>query len=156
MLMALVGYVLLMRPHGFAALILTDFTSHDHDGVNEPFARLFDPRPMIESLAAVGIVARAQPLPGERVLRPRAMNGWWAYTRWVQAKPHPRPLQHLEDAVYRGLQPSAAIRRRVQLVQAELGLQPGANGCVHPNPSPSPSPSPRPSPSPSPSPSPNP
>ena len=48
MLMALVGYVLLMRPHGFTALILPDFTSHDHDGVNEPFARLFDPRPMIE------------------------------------------------------------------------------------------------------------
>ena len=63
-----VGYVLLMRPHGFTALILPDFTSHDHGGVNEPFARLFDPAPMIASLAAVGIVARAQPLPGERLL----------------------------------------------------------------------------------------
>ena len=63
-----VGYVLLMRLHGFTALILPDFTSHGHGGVNEPFARLFDPAPMIASLVAVGIVARAQPLPGERVL----------------------------------------------------------------------------------------
>ena len=51
--------MLLMRPHGFTALILPDFTSHDHGGVNEPFARLFDPAPMIASLAEVGIVARA-------------------------------------------------------------------------------------------------
>ena len=131
-LMALVGYVLLMSyTKRFSALILPDFTSHDQGGVNEPFARLFDPGPMIQSLAAVGIVARAQPLPGERVLRPRAMNGWWAYKKWVHNGPHPRPLQRFEDALYRGLQPSAGIRRRVRLVQAELGLQPGAYGCVH-------------------------
>ena len=86
---------------------------------------------MITSLAAVGIVARAQPLPGERVVRPRAMNGWWAYKKWVHSGSHPRPQQRFEDALYRGLQPSAGIRRRVRLVQEELGLQPGAYGCVH-------------------------
>ena len=131
-LMALVGYVLLMSStKRFSALILPDFTSHDQGGVNEPFTRLFDPGPMIQSLGAVGIVARAQPLPGERVLRPRAMSGWWAYKKWVHKRPHPRPLQHLEDALYRGLQPSAEIRTLVRLLQLELELQPGAYGCVH-------------------------
>ena len=143
-LMALVGYAMIFHSNGkrFSALILPDFTSHDRGGVDEPFTRLFDPGPMIESLAAVGIVARAQPLPGERVCRPGAMSGWRAYktnalpykknaTKNAHRGLHRNPMQRFEDAVYRGLQPSVGVRRRVRQVQAQLGLQPGAYGCVH-------------------------
>ena len=131
-LMALVGYAMIFHSNRkrFSALILPPFTSHDRGGVDEPFTHLFDPGPMVQSLSAVGIVARAQPLPGERVHRPKQMSGWWAYKKYAHT-PFPRPMQRLEDAVYRGLQPSAVIRRRVQLVQADLDLQPGSYGCAH-------------------------
>jgi hypothetical protein len=118
-------------------LVLPNFTSHDGGGFDVPFTHLYDAGDFAEALAPFGITVRegAVGSPDDEHCWPKSLAGWRVFKQFMEDREMlngSHPYQAAESAVYRGLQLSVLMQRRVAAAAATMGLSRTAGyGCLH-------------------------
>ena len=128
---ALIGYCVIAKQRGIG-LLLPNFTTHDHGGIDIAFRELFEVEPFVRSLASVNITAVDTVVTSSKVRfwRPTpwhggSLAGWRIYkqgcsTPGCKSRPRGSDRDAIESAVLAGLRPSPRLRRRVDRMQREL------------------------------------
>ena len=118
-------------------LVLPNFTSHDTGGFDVPFTHLYDAGAFAKALAPLGISVRESAVggPDDEHCWPKSLAGWRVFKQFMHDREMmngTHPYQAAESAVYKGLQLSVLMQRRVAAAAATMGLSTTAGyGCLH-------------------------